>query len=218
MKKKPVRRGEARERLLLAAREMIIARGLDGVSIRAINAAAGVSPGILHYHFASLEELVLDLLGRFMGPLMQEREDRLTALLASDQAPSVRHIAEVLVLPVARLATDTGAEGHGHVCLLARLYADRAPLLEEANARWAASFNDRLFEQLQRANPGVGDAELALRLDLAGQVLLRGLSGLQRVPVPWLEKRGIASVDPWKQVRIVVDFVAAGLGAQHEPG
>ena len=217
MKKKPVRRGEARDRLLVAARDKIIAQGLDGVSIRAINAAAGVSPGILHYHFASLEELVLDLLGRFMEPLMKEREDLLQELLSRDQPPTVRQIAEVLVLPVARLAIEHGAEGYGHVCLLARLYADRTPLLEQANLRWAARFNGMLFEQLQRANPGMDDAELALRLDLAGQVLLRGLSGLQQAPVPWLEKRGIAAVDPWARVRMVVDFVAAGLGANARP-
>lgn len=213
MRKKPVRRGEARDRLLVAARDKIIAQGLDGVSIRAINAAAGVSPGILHYHFDSLEELVLDLLGRFMGPLMKEREDLLRVLLASDQPPAIRQIAEVLVLPMARLAIEGGEEGYGHVCLLARLYADRAPVLEEANVRWASPFNATLFEQLQLADPDVDGAELALRLDLAGQVMLRGLSALQQPPVPWMEHRGVANVEPWEQVRVVVDFVAAGLGA-----
>lgn len=213
MKKKPVKRGEARDRLLIAARDKIIDQGLDGVSIRAINAAAGVSPGILHYHFNSLEELVLDLLGRFMGPLMREREDLLRTLMATNQPPAVRQIAEVLVLPVARLAIEHGAEGYGHVCLLARLFADRAPILQEANLRWASSVNATLFEQLQRANPEVGAAELALRLDLAGQVLLRGLSALQQPPVPWLEQRGVTTVEPWEQVRVVIDFVAAGLGA-----
>lgn len=213
MKKKPVKRGEARDRLLIAARKKIIVQGLDGVSIRAINAAAGVSPGILHYHFGSLEELVLELLGRFMGPLMKEREDLLRVLLASDQPPTIRQIAEVLVLPVARLAVEQGAEGYDHVCLLARLYAERAPVLEEANLRWASHFNATLFEQLQRAKPDVGSAELALRLDLAGQVILRGLSALQKPPVSWLEQRGVATVEPWDQIRVIVDFVAAGFGA-----
>lgn len=213
MRTTPVRRGEARERLLTAARDKIIAQGLDGVSIRAINAAAGVSPGILHYHFGSLEDLVLELLGRFMGPLMKEREDLLQVLLGNGLPPDTRQIAQVLVLPVARLAIEQSEEGYGHVCLLARLYADRAPLLEEANARWASRFNAMLFEQLQRANPDVGSAELALRLDLAGQVLLRGLSALQQPPMPWLERRGVAAVEPWEQARVVVAFVAAGLGA-----
>ncbi|WP_162300018.1 TetR/AcrR family transcriptional regulator [Kineobactrum sediminis] len=213
VRKKPVRRGEARDRLLAAARDKIIEQGLEGVSIRAINAAAGVSPGILHYHFGSLEELVLELLGRFMDPMMREREDLLRALKAGGHSPTIREIAEILVMPVARLALEHGEDGYGHVCLLARLYADRAPLLEEANMRWASRFNSALFEQLQLANPELHDPEIALRLDLAGQVLLRGLSALHQPPVPWLEQRGVAAVEPWQQVHVVVDFVAAGLGA-----
>lgn len=213
LKKKPVRRGEARERLLVAARDKIIAQGLHGVSIRAINAAAGVSPSILHYHFGSLDGLVLGLLGRFMEPLMKEREELLKVLDASDQTPTVRQIAEILVMPIARLAIENGEEGSGYVCLLARLYADRTPLLEEANSRWGLRFNTILFEQLQRANPGLGSAELALRLDLAGQALLRGLSALHQPPVSWVEQRSTATFGPWEQVDVVVDFVASGLGA-----
>lgn len=212
-KKKPVRRGEAKDRLLVAARDKIIAHGVDGVSLRAINSAAGVSPGILHYHFGSLDNLVLTLLGRFMAPLMKEREDLLSILKASDQAPTAQQIAEILVLPLARLALDQGDEGFSHVCLLARLSADRSPLLGEASARWASDFNAALFEQLMRANPDFDSAELALRQDLAGQVMLRGLSALRQPPPSWLAQRGMASVEPWEQVRIVIKFVAAGLWA-----
>lgn len=206
-----VRRGEARERLLQAARELITAQGMEGVSIRAINAAAGVSAGILHYHFGGLDELVVELLGRNMAPLMQERAELLEAIGETGHSPVPRDLAEVLVMPLARFAIDGGAEGIAHVRLLARLHADRSPPLQQAEQRWSRQINAALFEALRGCNPGVPDKELALRLDLASHVLLRGLAALHQPPSPWQAERGLGSMDPWDQARLVIDFVAAGL-------
>lgn len=215
MKKQPVKRGEARERLLLATRDKIIAQGVDGVSIRAINAAAGVSAGIFHYHFESLEELILELLGRFMKPLMAERENLLDLLSERKKPATVQEVTEALVMPVAKLAIDHH-EGYGHVCLLARLYADRSPLLQLANKRWGSKFNSKLFKQLQLCSPNLSNDELAIRMDLAGLAMLRGLSALHQPPVVWLKQQNPAKVEAWEQVRIIVDFVAAGLGATQQ--
>ncbi len=211
-KRSQVRRGEARERLLTSARELITARGIDGVSIRAINAAAGVSPGILHYHFGNLDELVLALLGEFMGPLMLERVDMLQHCREEGRSLDTRVLAEVLVMPLARLAIYGGATGYGHVRLLARLYADRSAVLEQANTRWASEFNETIFAALSELFPKVSSVELALRLDMAGQAELRGLSALHQPPLDWQVRRGLSEgIDPWERVRIITDFVAAGL-------
>lgn len=209
-RQQPVKRGEAREHLRLAARELIIEHGMDGVSIRAINAAAGVSPGILHYHFGSLEDLVLDLMGRHMQPLMEERLQRLQDLGASGQ-PTLRDLAEVLILPLARLAIEGGDEGIGHVRLLARLFADRSPLLDQAEQRWTQVLNQQLFSALQQCVPETPEHELALRLDLASHAFLRGLAALPETPVNWQATRGVVSGEPWQRVRVIVDFVSAGL-------
>lgn len=209
-KRPPVKRGEARERLRVAARELITAHGMDGTSIRAINAAAGVSPGILHYHFGSLEELVVDLIGRHMEPLMQQRLRLLQELLAKGK-PTVRDLAEVLILPLARLAIEGGGEGIGHVRLLARLFTDRSPLLEKAEQRWTQAFTQQLYNALQPCVPDTPEQELALRLDLASHAFLRGLAALHETPVNWQAQRGVVSGDPWQRVRVIVDFVSAGL-------
>ena len=48
-------KGEARQQILTVAETLFAEHGVDAVSLRKINAAAGVSPGVLHYHFGSRE-------------------------------------------------------------------------------------------------------------------------------------------------------------------
>ena len=48
--------------LLAAAELLFLEHGYDGVSVRAINAAAGLNPGAAHYHFGSKEGVAAALL------------------------------------------------------------------------------------------------------------------------------------------------------------
>ncbi|GAA3884660.1 TetR/AcrR family transcriptional regulator [Saccharothrix violaceirubra] len=49
-----------RERLLTAATELIAERGWGAVSTRVLAERAGVGPGVVHYHFASLPALLAE--------------------------------------------------------------------------------------------------------------------------------------------------------------
>ena len=51
-----------RERILDGAREVLAERGLDGFTTRAVAERAGVSHGMVHYHFRDKRDLVLALL------------------------------------------------------------------------------------------------------------------------------------------------------------
>lgn len=206
------RRGEAREKLLKAARALITTHGVDGTSIRAVNAAAGVSPGVLHYHFGSLENLVSELLGLHVQPLMEQRA-RLLDELQANGSPSTKDVASILVMPLARAAIDEGEEGLAHVQLLARLYSDN-------NAQLAALYSNpaikaiytRLFAILIDCNPGTPASDIALRMDFAAHVMLRGLSALHtRLPPPTYDEFGVKTPSPWHQVEGIIDFMASGL-------
>lgn len=207
------RRGEAREKLLKAARALITTHGVDGTSIRAINAAAGVSPGVLHYHFGSQEALVSALLDLYVQPLMEQRARLLDELQAKNDPPSTRDVANVLVMPLAKAAIDEGKEGLAHVQLLARLYSDN-------NAQLAALYSNpaikaiytRLFTILLDCNPGISANDIALRMDLAAHVMLRGLSAIHtRLPPPTYDEFGVQTPSPWHQVENIIDFMASGL-------
>jgi AcrR family transcriptional regulator len=58
------RRGKpaARDRILAAAVRQIAAEGIDGVRIARIAMDAGVSPALVHYHFATREDLLAEAL------------------------------------------------------------------------------------------------------------------------------------------------------------
>jgi len=205
-----VRRGEARSKILDAAQELIIAHGVNGVSIRAINASAGVSPSILHYHFGSMEGLIATLIDRHMKPLMESRRRLLEERLAQPSL-STRDVAEIMALPLATLAIEDGKSGLNYVRFLARLYGDRSPLLEEATERWGGDISEQQFSLLQSLNPQVDSNILLLRMGLASHTLLRGLEELHREPHSWQVRRGMSPLKPWDQVSQVLNFMVAGL-------
>ena len=53
---------DARDRILEAACDMLAAEGVDDVRIARIATAAGVSPALVHYHFATREALLTEAL------------------------------------------------------------------------------------------------------------------------------------------------------------
>src|SRR4051794_28115321 len=103
-------------RLLDAAERLIGERGVDAVSLRAINAAAESNVAAAHYHFGSKEALVRAVLDRRMAVLAEERYARL-ADLAHEPAPSARAVAEVVVRPLFDLSYDD--DGTSYVRFLA---------------------------------------------------------------------------------------------------
>lgn len=89
--------GEAirREQLLRAAFHVAAARGLEGLTIRAVAARAGLSHGLVHFHFrkkadlvAALLEWLLETTGAFQPAAPAARDatpaDALVALLARE--------------------------------------------------------------------------------------------------------------------------------------
>ena len=203
-------KGEARALILNAAEELFALHGVDAVSLRNINAAAGVSPGVLHYHFGSREALVAELINRHMDTLMDERERRLQALMAQEQ-PDLRSIVAVMVEPLAALVLENPDRGGRYVQFMARLYADNSPILAEVSDRYR-HINALYPELLQRALPGRDPRELQQRLAMANHTQLQTLSDLCDQERPWIsEAAGEGSADPAQLVQLLIDFITAGI-------
>ncbi|PAX82010.1 TetR/AcrR family transcriptional regulator, partial [Streptomyces albidoflavus] len=97
-----------RQRLLAAAKQLFLEKGADQVSLRAVNAAAGLNPGAVHYHFGSREGLVSALLEQELGPVWNSRWAAVSEGRATG-AQEVRRLVEGLVEPFADLvATRDG--------------------------------------------------------------------------------------------------------------
>lgn len=75
---------EVRQRLLAAAAELIPELGWAGVSTRAVATRAGVAPGLVHYHFSSLQALLRDAAVGVLRRLLDET----TPVLARADTPT----------------------------------------------------------------------------------------------------------------------------------
>jgi AcrR family transcriptional regulator len=211
-----VTRGQARQRILNCAEELFAEQGVEAVSLRTINATAGVSAGVLHYHFGSREVLVHELINRNMQQLMEQRA-RLLAPLTTQQQPLVRDIVNTLVQPLAQLAlpaSELPAEeetpaGPRYLRFIARLYADRSRMLDEVSLRYQET--QRLYPLLlQRALPHIEPAVLDFRLAMANHAMLQMLSDLTRQTRPWLS-HAASKVDNRQLAAMLVDFMSCGI-------
>jgi AcrR family transcriptional regulator len=79
LSKTPKKRGRAvsnrREEILEVAAKLFASKGFEATSIRDIGDGAGILSGSLYHHFKSKEEMLHDLLKRFVGRLVPMYEE-----------------------------------------------------------------------------------------------------------------------------------------------
>jgi AcrR family transcriptional regulator len=191
-------------RLLDATERLIGEGGVDGVSLRAINAAANSNVAAAHYHFGSKEALVRAALQRRMGPLAADRLGMLNQL-EGVRRPPVRGIVEIFVLPLARFCETE--EGRYYVRFLATLDRSGQPwrgLVRDAFApQWA-----RIEPVLTRALPDVAGEVRRFRLSVAGSTVLDVLAYPERLLPAAHHLPASAEVVPY-----LIDLITGALGA-----
>ncbi|QDX82683.1 hypothetical protein B9N43_16435 [Denitratisoma sp. DHT3] len=203
-------KGEARELILRAAQELIAIHGVDGVSTRSINQAAGVSASILHYHFGNLEGVVEALLQQHMQPLMEERKK---ILLQLQQQPdvTVRAIVDAIVVPLARKLIEEGKTGLNYVRLLARLYSDHNPVLSRVSNQYVGQNRGIVFQLLCRALPHLPPDALEWRIFPMAHGLLQTLADPDLFATCAEGREG--ERQKWDRIENLVDFLCGGLAA-----
>ncbi|MER5438236.1 helix-turn-helix domain-containing protein [Streptomyces sp. NPDC002790] len=190
-----------RAALLDAAERLFLAKGYEQVSVRAVNAAAGMNPAAVHYHFGTKEDLVAALLQSRLGPLWARPLADVERGTADGRAPRVEEFVDVLVRPLDELTRTP----HGRMLLhlLARVVLSRRQL----------PFDERWFEYrswralLCAARPDLSRAEAAHRLRMTFDLLLQ-LYGEPQLATAELGGTPRPSADT------VIAFVAAGLNTR----
>jgi AcrR family transcriptional regulator len=162
--------------LLDATERLIGEHGVDGVSVRAINAAAESNVAAAHYHFGSKEALVGAALERRMWALAADRFEML-APLERVRRPPVRGLVEALVLPLVRLC-DT-EDGRHYVRFLATLDRSGDPWRGLAADAFAPQWV-RIEPVLDRALPNLPVALRRFRFSVAAATLLDVLANPDR--------------------------------------
>lgn len=158
---------EVRDRLRRAAVALIAERGWRAVSTRMVAERAGVTAGLVHYHFASLDALLREAA---VG-LMRETTTGLDALL--DAAPGPR---EAIAMLLGALDEYTGRDEASMVFLETYLAATRDPALHADVAGILAGFRDRMARWM--GERGVTDPDAVATVvgaAIDGLMLHRGL-------------------------------------------
>ena len=168
-------RPSAREKILDTAERLFAEHGLEGVSLRAINAEAGLSPAALHYHFGTKQALVEALLERQMPTLMERRRQLLDALDDRPEAPTTREVLDALLRPQVELLAEGGEPGLRYLRLIHRLQSDGDLDPRFVIERWPGGV-ERLAPLLRKANPSLPLALIQLRLGLTIDAMLRSLA------------------------------------------
>lgn len=158
---------EVRGRLLEAAAQLIAERGWTAVSTRTVAERAGVTPGLVHYHFASVQEL----LSRAAVAALRRTSAQLGPVLA--QARSAQELADTLV---ASLDAFTGADPLSVLFVETYLAATRDPALRADVAQVLTALRADLATRLHELGVAdAGDTATVLGAALDGLVLHRAL-------------------------------------------
>jgi AcrR family transcriptional regulator len=196
-----------RDRLLDAAEDLFSAENYEAVSIRSINAKAGVNIAATHYHFGSKDALVEAVIERRLKRFDPWRREQLAALTERPEPPTPREIIEVMALPLLDLIEREPSRGRGWIGLLARLFLSHT---ERGWTREWQSVSYPTWERaLQRALPDVAPAELKVRWPLAVEAVLvslgEPLAHGSEVTEHWTPLAFI------EQARVTVSFAVSGL-------
>jgi AcrR family transcriptional regulator len=197
-------RGDAsvtRKLILAAARDLFARRGVDGVSVRQIAAAAGVNHALVHRYFGSKDDIVAEILegeAKAMSAMARPTADTVTSLAA---------LREVFSYAL------TG--GHTSLLLMLRAEIDgRAPerMLDGSPLRPLRVLAGWLEEQ------GAGANEADPRV--VAMVLGAALMGLASVQPMLAAGVGLEREDPeallQRCVDVLVGVAAGAIGAGEE--
>lgn len=168
-----LRKGErTRLRLKKTALKLFAQRGIENVSIRDIQVAAGQkNNGSITYYFSSRDALIREIVADVAKKLDDDNNRRLDALEARGGPTSVREVAEML-LPVIEDAPEEGSDDRFELQFFTSVLITRRDLLFEAT-EGADRATRRCFKHIARLAPEMPNEVIRQRLQM---MLLFGLS------------------------------------------
>ena len=125
MKGRPQRRDarDSRERLILAAERLFAERGINGVSLRELNQAAGQkNVSGVQYHFGTKGDLLAAVFARRQPAIEARRQAMLAEMKADGTMSDLRLVLGAMVVPFAE-QLDSGRNERAYVRFVAQLYS-----------------------------------------------------------------------------------------------
>jgi AcrR family transcriptional regulator len=202
---------DTRTKILDSAEKLFANNGVAAVSLREINAAAGVSPSVLHYHFGGRDELIATLLERRLPALNLARSQMLEQLQNSGRDVSVRELLAVTVVPLVQLLQEDGKAGQRFVKVLARLHLERNAVYQALTMKYYPESRLEVFDELMQRCPACTPEILETRLAMAIDAMFSTLAALDMAPRIWQTHLAQNALPVDKTVDVLLDFMCSGV-------
>lgn len=168
-------------RILDAAARLFAERGFHAVSLREITAAANANTAAVHYYFRSKEDLLEAVVDRRAGIVVEERLNRMDALLAGDQPPSLEALILAYVSPGLTVCFETQELRRYFGLMRARISQESDPALRAVLQRHFREPGRRFIAAVRRMLPHLAERDLQWRFHIMVGVLVYLMAHAGRV-------------------------------------
>ena len=190
-----------RERLLNIAEHLFAENGIDSVSIRSINMAAQLSPGILHYHFGNKDTLLEAIVTRRIDEIVGYYQTMISSL-SHHTPPSSRDVADILIMPLANFVSNNKQSGLSYLRLIAKLHGNKSETLSTLSKRHKDQLLNPIQQLLIKSCQHLSTEQLSLRISFASNAIVQSVCN-------WpIDKEELDL-----QATQLATFIAAGLNA-----
>lgn len=199
-------------RLILAAEKLFAERGIEAVSLREINIAAGQkNSGATHYHFGSKDGLIEAIFRYRHAGTYERRRELANRIVADDAAADVRRLVEALVLPLAeQFSGSTG--GSRYVRFLQQVHAEPRTRGFERFVGKVDEAQIRVERMLRRALAHVPKRLLDERLRLMADHIIHAFAARERE-----RERARAAHGAWSSTLFANNLIDTWVGALGAP-
>ncbi len=205
--------GGTKERILLAAEELVAQEGFDRVSLRDITAAADVNLAAVHYHYGSKDGLIDALLTRYIRPINLDRLRLLEHAEAEfgEKPVPVERILEAFMRPMLDRLSHHGISAMLFFKMVGRCMSERSYRLPDALMPVFEQVAARYVQALRRTLPDVPEDVILWRMHFVFGSVAHTLAHAENLHKISLGRSG--EVTPELVMKRLIAFTSAGLRA-----
>jgi len=174
-------REHTRQQLILAAEQLFAESGIDAVSLRQINVAAGQkNSSAAHYHFGSKDALILSIYQNRMKHVNERRLAALDILEQTGEQADIRQLIVAIVNPIVE-EIDADMSGRNYIRFMAQAIGHPQLDLIELWRQEHSGGLARALELLRAALPDIPDIVFGQRFGLAFEQIVHSLADREKL-------------------------------------